>query len=78
MYTYMFEILFSRDFQIVFFLYIESIGMPAMRSLDEQKFHDEYDQDRDGKLNKVQDTFEVYQAGTRCQKDAVWTLKRDR
>ena len=52
--------------------------MPAMRSLDEQKFHDEYDQDRDGKLNKVQDTFEVYQAGTRCQKDAVWTLKRDR
>jgi len=31
--------------------YIESLHMPALRSLDEKDFHEKYDSDKDGKLN---------------------------
>ena len=36
-----------------FLLNIEAIGMPSMRPLDEKKFTEELDIDKDGKLNKV-------------------------
>ncbi|XP_066913323.1 calumenin-B-like [Clytia hemisphaerica] len=32
--------------------YLKAIAMPAMRPLDEKKFHEEYDLDKDGRLNK--------------------------
>ena len=32
---------------------LEAIGMPSMRPLDEKKFREEYDLDKDGRLNKV-------------------------
>lgn len=32
--------------------YIEAIGMPSLHSLDERKFHEEYDVNKDGKLDK--------------------------